>query len=116
MLKKLLFLPPVLIGAAVLAYFATQKPAPEIKPLQEIAVTVRTITVEAHDLVPRVAGFGAVSPGREWVASSQVSGEIEFVHEDLKKGAILAAGTEIVRISPVDFELAIAQAAANIRE
>lgn len=115
MVKKLLFIPPILIGVAVLFFLVSGREAPERKPAQELARTVRVITTEPVRLVPRVTGFGSVEPGQVWSAIAQVSGEVVYVHPNLKKGAILPAGTEIVRISTADIDLAISQAQANIR-
>lgn len=115
MIKKLLFIPPILIGIAAVYFMAGERQAPERTPLQERAQAVRTITVEPVDLVPRVTGFGNVYPGTVWSAIAQVAGEVIAVEPRLKKGAILAAGTEIVRISPADYEIAISRAEANIR-
>ncbi len=114
-MKKLLFIPPVLIGLAILYFAASGANAPERKPPEERARAVRMIIAEPVRLVPRVIGFGSVYPGTVWSAVAQVSGEVEFVHPELEKGAILPAATEIVRISPSDFILAIRQAEANIR-
>ena len=115
MVKKLLFIPPILFGVAVLFFLVSGREAPERKPVQELARTVRVITVEPVRLVPRVTGFGSVDPGQVWNAIAQVSGEVVYVHPNLKKGAILPAGTEIVRISTADIDLAMSQAQANIR-
>lgn len=115
MIRKLLFIPPVLIGIAVLYYLVAGRDAPERHPPEERARAVRVITAEPVRLVPRVTGFGSVYPGTVWSAIAQVAGEVIYVHPDLKKGGILPAGTEIVRISPADFALAISQAQANIR-
>ena len=115
MFRKLLILPPVVAGIAVLAYFISQRQTPETNPPEERARHVRVIQAPEVAIVPRVLGYGSVSPEKIWNASAQVSGEIIYVHENFKKGAILPADTEILRISPTDYELAIAQAKANIR-
>ncbi len=115
MLRKLLFLPPVLIGIMVIVWMASGRQGPEKKPPTETARAVRIIAAEPMRLVPRVTGYGSVYPGTVWNATAQVAGEVVYVHPDLKKGAILPAGTEIVRISPADFLLAVSQAQANIR-
>jgi RND family efflux transporter MFP subunit len=114
-LRKLLFIPPILIGLAVLYYMASGRPAPERKPPEETARAARVITAQPVSVVPRVTGFGTVYPGTVWNAVAQVSGEVEYVHPGLKRGTILEAGTQIIRISPADYELAIRQAEANIR-
>jgi RND family efflux transporter MFP subunit len=114
-LKKLLILPPIAIGVAIFIYMTGHKQAPKTNDVAEAAVKVRVVEVQKIAVVPRVHGFGAVVPGKQWVATSQVAGEIVAVHPGLKKGAILKAGTTIIEISPVDFELAITQAKANIK-
>lgn len=115
MVKKLLFIPPILIGVAVLFFVVNGRDAPERKTAQELARTVRVITAEPIRLVPRVTGFGSVEPGQVWNAIAQVGGEVVYVHPDLENGAILPAGTEIVRISTADVDLVMSQAQANIR-
>ena len=44
-----------------------------------------------------------------------MSGTVIYRHPELAKGAILRAGTELLRIDPTDYRLAIAQIEANIR-
>ena len=114
-LKKLLFIPPVLIGAGVLAWMVLSKEPPAQTPPQEETRYVRTITANPVSLVPFVQGHGIVSPANTWNAVPQVSGHIVYVHPDFKEGAILEKGTELVRIAPDDYQLAIRQAEANIR-
>jgi membrane fusion protein, multidrug efflux system len=115
LIRKLLFIPPILIGIAVLYFVTSGDRTPERKAPQERARVVRVIAAEAVTLVPRVTGFGSVYPGTVWSAIAQVAGEVVQVHPGLKKGAILAGGTEIVRISSADYVLAVRQAEANIR-
>ncbi len=113
--RKLLIFPPVILGAAVLGYqFAFKKP-PEQKPPVERVRHVRVIEAVETEIVPKAVGYGSVKPGRVWDAVAQVSGRVAYVHPEFKKGAILKAGTQIVRISPIDYEIAIKQAHANIR-
>ncbi len=71
MIRKLLFIPPILIGVAVLYYMASGYQAPERKPPVERARTVRVITAEPVRLVPRVTGFGSVYPDTVWRAIAQ---------------------------------------------
>lgn len=113
--RKILILPPVILGAAVLAYQFAFKEPPAQKPPAERVRHVRVIEAAETEIVPKAVGYGSVRPARVWDAVSQVSGRIVYVHPDFKKGAILKAGTEIVRISPTDYEIAIRQADANIR-
>ena len=114
MWRRLLILPPVIAGIAVVWWFVSQRQLPQTLPPAEEVRNVRIIEAVARDLVPTVSGFGTVQPGKTWKAVVQAAGEIEYVHPDLKRGAILPADTGIVRISPRDYELALAQAQANI--
>ncbi len=115
-LKLLLItLPVVLIGAGVLAYVVSNRPPPAQNTLAERATAVRVISARAQAVTPLLSGFGLVRPSRTYEAITQVGGTVEYVNPGLKKGEILAAGTELLRLSSVDFDLAIAQARANIR-
>jgi len=114
LLRLLAFGTPVLIGASALYFAATGRPAPDQKPLSEQARTVRVVTIQPADFVPRVTGFGDVSPARVWEAVAQVAGPIEFVSPDLQAGRIIPKGTEIIRISREQYEIALQQAQADL--
>ena len=115
MWRKLLFVPPLAIGIAVLALTVSNRPAPARKPPQEEVRVVRVMEVRPLTLQPRITGYGTVRPARVWNAIAQVGGKVIHTHPNLKKGAIIPAGTEIITIAPDDYRLAIAQAEANIR-
>jgi len=115
MKKKALFLLPILFGLVVLAIGISSKSGPEQQPPSETARAVRFIEAQKTPVVPRVIGYGAVKPESVWNAVARVKGAVTYVDENFKKGAILLKGTEIIRIDPTDYELAVAQAAANIR-
>ncbi len=106
---------PILAGAAVVGYFVTNKQPPQQKPVEERSAHVRIIEVQPTTTVPSVDGFGVVRPAKTWNGISQVGGKVIYVHPDFQKGANLDEGTEIIRLSPSDYDLAIAQAEANIR-
>jgi multidrug efflux pump subunit AcrA (membrane-fusion protein) len=61
-----------------------------------------------------VTGFGKVEPKTEWKAIAEVSGRLVYRHPELEKGRVLPAGTEILRIDPLDYELKLAQAEAQL--
>ncbi|MEJ2123284.1 MAG: hypothetical protein P8Y47_00410 [Alphaproteobacteria bacterium] len=115
-LKRLLsFLIPIGIGGAILfGFILLRKPPPQKAP-EELTRSVRIITIKKGSFIPRLIGYGVVSPERTWNAVAQVSGRVAFVDANFKRGAILKKGTEIIRISPKDYKIAIQQAKANIR-
>ncbi len=114
---KLIFitLPLVLLGVGFLAYTIINKKPPERVEISERATAVRIIVTEPSAVSPQATGYGLVNPARTYEAIAQVGGTAEYVNPLLKKGAILPAGSVLLRLSPADFNLAIAQARANIR-
>ena len=113
--KKLLFIPPLVIGLAILVAVVRTGEEPRQSPPHEAARKVRVITVPAVDLVPRALGYGSVRPEFVWEAVAEVGGQVVETHPQLKKGAILGKGEVLLRIDPERYELAVAEAEANIR-
>lgn len=111
----LVTLPLAAIGAGILAYFIANSPPPERIALAERATPVRIIVARPQEVTPVIVGFGLINPARSFEAIAQVGGTVDYVNPDLAKGAILPAGAVLFRQSAVDFNLAIAQANANIR-
>ena len=113
--RRYLIFIPILIGGGVLALVLNGRQGPERMPATEIVRSVRVIEAKAVSIVPRVIGYGTVRPATVWNAVAEVPGRVVYVHPQFEKGALLEAGTEIVRIAPDDYELAIAEAEANRR-
>ena len=113
-LKRLLILPPLAAGIAVLAWQMQGREAPQQLPPAEIARPVRVLTVEPVAFVPRAVGYGPVQPGTVWNAVAQVSGNLVERHPDLETGELFDAGTVLLRIDPADYQLAVAQIEARI--
>ena len=113
---KLLILPPVVIGILVLLFMVAGKQPPVQAERGEPTRTVRVIEVPLVELVPMAEGYGQVQPARIWTAVSQVAGRVTYIHPRLRDGEILPEGTELVHIDPKDYELALAQAQAELAE
>ncbi|MCK8463430.1 hypothetical protein MUY35_06160 [Aliiroseovarius sp. S1339] len=111
----LITLPIALIGAAILAYVISNKAPPERIELAERASAVRVVAAETRQIAPTLVGFGVVAPARTFQAIAEVGGTVDYVNPALRDGQILPAGSVLLRLSPTDFNLAIAQANANIR-
>ncbi len=114
---KLIFVtvPVVVVGALVLGNIVANKAPPTRIELVERATAVRVINAQEMLVRPSLSGFGLVAPSRTYEAIAQVGGTAEYVSPALRKGEILPEGTLLLRLSPEDFNLAIAQARANIR-
>ncbi len=109
-------IPPVAVGVLLLILMTSGEQPPVRVAENEIVRAVRTITVPQIDLKPRAEGYGAVQPAQIWKAVAQVSGRIVEIHPKLRDGEILTAGTLLLRIDPVDYELSQAQARAELAE
>lgn len=112
--RALLMLPPLALGVLVLAWMAAGRQAPVRAERAEPIRAVRVVEVLQLDLVPRVEGYGAVQPARVWTAVAQVAGRVVEIHPQLRDGEILPADARLLRIDPVDYELALAQAQAEL--
>lgn len=113
--RLILFIVPVFLGGAVLFILAASRELPAQKPPEELTRSVRVLSVAETDFIPRLRGYGIVSPARTWNAVAQVSGRIAYIAPNFKRGATLQKGTEIIRIASEDYEIAIRQADANIQ-
>ena len=113
--KRLLIIPPILVGIAIMAYQINNRQDPQHEPIKEVAQKVRVITVAEFTVVPRALGFGNVTPGTVWQAVSEVAGKIVEIHPNLKAGTILPKGTVVLKIDPINYRLAVQATEADIR-
>jgi RND family efflux transporter MFP subunit len=114
--RKLLIIPPVVIGVLVLMFMTAGKQPPAQAERGEPKRTVRVIEVPMVELLAEAEGYGQVQPARVWTAVSQVAGRVTYIHPRLRDGEILPEGTELVHIDPRDYELALAQSQAELAE
>lgn len=102
-----------IIGAAYItktAPKARRRPPAKIAPLVEVARIqpgIHTVAVQA---------MGTVVPAREIVLESRVSGEIVALHPQFTVGGFLEKGSEVLRIDPLDYELAVTLAEARVKD
>lgn len=113
--RKLLIIPPVLAGVAILVFMIRGGSEPERAPPVEKARPVSVITVPSVDFVPRAVGYGIVQPGRSWEAVAEVSGRVIAKHPLLESGEIVPGGLEILQIDPGDYQLAVESTKSKIR-
>jgi len=112
--RKLLFFPVVALGIFTLVLVTKLRPSAEVKPLEDRSKIVKVISLEQKGVAPLVIGFGKINPKFEWKAIAEVSSKVVYRHPDLNKGNVLVAGTEVLRIDPLDYELKLAQAEADL--
>jgi membrane fusion protein, multidrug efflux system len=114
--RRLLLLPPILLGAGVLALQMRTAGAPEPAEHVERAVAVPIATVERRTVIPRAVGFGVVQPSRTLTATAETAGRVVERHPDLERGRLLAAGTIIARLDEADLAIAQARVEAELAQ
>lgn len=114
--STLWILPPLAIGILVVVFMASGKNPPAKARHGEPSQSVRIVEAQVVDLVPEAKGYGEVEPGKVWAAVAQVAGRVIETYPNLRDGEIVPAGTPLFRIDPVDYELKLAQATAELAE
>lgn len=89
---------------------ARRQPPAKIAPLVEVA----RIQPGIHNVA--VQAMGTVVPAKEIVLESRVSGEIVALHPQFTAGGFLEKGSEVLRIDPLDYELAVTLAEARVKD
>ncbi|SEF71971.1 efflux RND transporter periplasmic adaptor subunit [Vibrio hangzhouensis] len=113
--KKLLFFPAFAVGVIALIAAINLRPDLPTKPAGDRARVVETTVLQPTLSAPVAVGFGRVEPKVEWQAIAEVSGQVIYKHPELEKGKVVSAGTEILRIDPLDYELKLSQAIADLK-
>jgi multidrug efflux pump subunit AcrA (membrane-fusion protein) len=112
--RKLLFFPFLAAGIAILVLAINSKKDLPVEPVSERARLVDIMTLEQTAIAPTVIGYGQLTPKTEWKAIAEVTGKVLYRHPDLEKGKIVEKGTQVLRIDPIDYELQLAQAEADL--
>lgn len=113
-LALLLALPPIVLAMAAAVWMISSAPGPAQVEGHASALPVRVMTVAAQDIRPTATAWGNLRTADTWVAVAEVQGEVIWRHPDLKPGRLIPAGTEVLRIDPADYQLALAQSQADL--
>lgn len=105
----------IAIGVGVLVISSQQTELIEINTEREKGPLVVIEQAKLARLDPVASGFGRAKPVTSWDAISEVSGRVIYQHPDLKNGAFIPKGTLILKIDPVDYELALTQNEADLQ-
>jgi RND family efflux transporter MFP subunit len=108
-------LPPLIFGIAAVLLAPKLQRGPQMEAVTERTVKVRAMKVSKLAVIPRVIGYGTVSPGRSWQAVAEVAGQVAWTSEDLKSGHTIPTGSELLRIEESNYSLALAQVDAQLK-
>ncbi|RIA47521.1 efflux RND transporter periplasmic adaptor subunit [Dichotomicrobium thermohalophilum] len=113
----------VLLPLALLAgayagyqYLLATKPAVTPEPPQEAVSPVRAVTVTHSSYQPQLTLYGETVAGREVQLRALVSGEVVEASPNLREGGEVSDGDLLLKIDPFDYEIALAEARAQIAE
>lgn len=114
--KRLLIVPPILVGLAVIAVLVSMKK--EIKRVEhtEKATPVKATYAVVSPLAPEVVGFGTAAANRRWTAVAEVGGQIAKSYLQLKPGISVTKGQPLLQIDDSDYQLRFQQRQAELRQ
>jgi RND family efflux transporter MFP subunit len=103
-------------GVVGTAYIGKKAPKARKRPPAKMTPLVQVTRVHpgAHKVV--VGAMGTVIPAREIILESRVAGEIVALHPAFTVGGFLDKGSEVLRIDPEDYQLAVTLAQAKIKD
>ncbi|WP_280546930.1 efflux RND transporter periplasmic adaptor subunit [Halomonas sp. 11-S5] len=104
----------ITVGAALLVVFVANRQAPERQEAAASATPVRVIEAQPLDFRLEARGHGVARPAETWQATANVAGRVVERHPELESGTLLPEGTLLVALDPSRYELAIAEAEAEL--
>jgi len=103
-------------GVAGAAYIGKTAPKARKRPPAKMNPLVQVTSVHPDTHKVAVPAMGTVIPAREIILESRVSGEIVALHPEFTVGGFLEKGSEVLRVDPVDYQLAVTLAQAKIKD
>lgn len=104
----------VVVGVALLVVFVANRQAPERQEAAASATPVMFVEVRSLALRLEARGHGVARPAETWQATANVAGRVVERHPELESGTLLPEGTLLVALDPSRYELAIAEAEAEL--
>jgi RND family efflux transporter MFP subunit len=104
----------ILVVGALVGYMMTNKPKAQRSRPAAIAplVTAREVVPGSYSITIPV--MGTVIPAAEVDLKARVGGEVVWVHPEFVEGGLVNKGQTLVKIEPVDYELALTAKKANL--
>jgi len=104
----------VLFGIANMVMLVVSGPTLDPKPMVPLAPLVRVITVVPETVLMTASTHGTVAPRTESELTPEVSGRVISVASAMVSGGFFDKGDVLVTVEPLDYELALEQAKANL--
>ncbi|WDP91926.1 MAG: hypothetical protein HUN04_20300 [Desulfobacter sp.] len=113
-IKRLVIILPVICGIGFLVVMEANKKPPVRLENRERVRAVRVMPLEKGIVVPRTLGYGYVQPYRTWQAIPEVSGQVVFMDEKIKKGHFIKKGELLFKIDTRSYGLAESKGVAEV--
>ncbi len=95
------------VSAAVVFYMMTHKPSAQRSRPASIAPLVQVRLLQSGSYQITIPVMGTVIPATEVDLKSKVSGEVIWTNPEFVDGGVVRKGQILVKIDPVDYELAL---------
>jgi len=80
----------------------------------EVLPHVQAVEVTLADVPVSIIAHGTVTPRYELELATEVTGRVIWVAPEFRPGQLVAAGTVLLRLDPVNYRLALAEAKASL--
>lgn len=92
------------------------KPPPEVKDTADVEILVEVMSLERTTADFTIASQGTVRPRTETIVSAEVAGTIVRISPKFIAGGVFAAGEELLRIDPTNYDVRVDQADALVQQ
>ncbi len=114
--KRLLGLGILLFGVAVAALLWVTRPEAEKKDDLKTLPVTKVMEIEKKDVTFTVPSQGIIEADRRTLIAAEVAGRVEYVSKNFKAGRTVIKGDVLIRINPIDYESAVAQARSTLED
>ncbi|WP_394495358.1 efflux RND transporter periplasmic adaptor subunit [Shewanella sp. ENK2] len=113
-LKRRYVFPGIAAGFIILFIAIAMRSSPELEAGHDKSRLVEVINLDKQQSMPVIKAYGRVAPKHSWQGIAEVGGKIIYRHPELETGRLIKAGTLVLAIDPLEYELKLAQAEANV--
>ncbi len=106
----------LLVAVVISVMLAFLRKEPPKKPVENLAMLVEVAALEPVDARFPVRSQGTVRPRTETILSAEVSGAIVEISPKFIPGGVFDADEVLMRIDPSNYEVAVTQAEALVRQ
>ncbi|MBV1877922.1 MAG: efflux RND transporter periplasmic adaptor subunit [Pseudomonadales bacterium] len=105
----------VLLFAVVVAYgLVATAPQPEKVELQDVATSIRTLTIAKQQIRLNIRSQGSVTPRTETTLVAEVAGRVEWISANLVSGGYFNQGELLLRLDGQDLQANVERSIASL--